>query len=78
MASHPAGDHEGPVGSGEYLTERLDCPTIQLTGVGEVGEIVVERQMDDAVGVFGTASETFQVRQVTPVRLGPGLLEHPL
>ena len=78
MACHPAGDHEGPVRAGERLTERLDCPTIQLARMGEVREIVVERQMDDAVGVVGTASETFEIRQITPVRLGPGLLEHPL
>ena len=69
------GDQERSIGSGELLAERLDRAAIGVGGALEVtreGELVLERQVDHAVGGCGPASQAVEIVERAAVHLCPG------
>ena len=57
-------------GADENLAHRLDGTQIRLDGAEEVAEVVVEGQVDDAVGCGRARAQTVEVVEVAAVRLG--------
>ena len=69
MAGQTRGDDERAVRPGKRLTDRLDGTPIQLAGAGEVGEVVVERQVDHPVCELSARSQAIEILEVAG--LGP-------
>ena len=65
----PGGDDERPVGSGEHLAECVDGAPVGVGGARVVGEIVIERQVDHAVGGLRPGAQAREVLEIAPVDL---------
>ena len=67
------GDHERLAGAGERLAERVDGCAVGVGGAGEVageGDVVLELEVDDAVGRGGGLAQRAEVVERPRARLG--------
>ncbi len=64
------GDDEGLSGAGEHFGHCADGIPVSGAGAGEVGEVVDESEVDDAVGGCGAAAEALEVFDVAFVGFG--------
>jgi hypothetical protein len=63
-AEDAGGDHEWLVAAGQRVTERLDCLAVGGGSAGEVAaerEVVLEREVDHAVGGGGGVAQGVEV-----------------
>ena len=65
-----AREHQRFAGAGEHFAERGDRAGFGFHGIAGIGEVVVERQVDDAVGVVGRLGQDVKVGDVAAQRLG--------
>ena len=74
-AKHARGNEERAVRSGQDITEGLDDLTISVGSAGEVAResrLVVEGQVNDAVGALCTGAKAVEIMQRTPMDFGSG------
>ena len=72
---HARGEHEGPVGVGQGRAHGLHGPPVGGRGGGEVaaeGDLVLEGQVDHAVGVRRRLGQTVRVVEVASLDDGAG------
>jgi hypothetical protein len=72
MSGHSRGHNERTAGSSERMAERLNGAPVQLSGGRIVGKVVVEGQVDDAIGCRGTGRQAIEVLEIAPMHLCPG------
>ena len=71
----PGGDDERPIGTLERFAERLDGAAIGVGGALEVRrerDVVVEREVDDAVRRGRAGAQAVEVVEGAAMHLGPG------
>jgi hypothetical protein len=75
QACQTGGDDERPVAARERRAERLDGPAVRAGRRPEVareGDVVLEGEVDDAVGRRGGGAQAFDVVEAAAVDLGAG------
>ena len=65
-------DDQRTVRAGKGRTEDLDGLTVQLSGVGEFVEVVVEGQVDDAIAGVGRGTQAVVIVQIAAMDAGTG------
>src|SRR5581483_11779427 len=66
------GDDEGTMGAVEGGGERFDGAAVLLADGREVGEVVVEGEVDDAVGLGGAGAQPIEVFECAAMNSGSG------
>ena len=74
-SERPGGDDERPVGAGERLAERLDRAAVGVGRALEVArerDVVLERQVDHAVGRAGCLAQCVEIVERAALNLSAG------
>ena len=67
----PACDDKRSVRARESFAQRLDGAPVQFGALCELIEIMVERQMDDAIGCFGRLAQAVRIVEAAGARRLP-------